>query len=84
MGWHVPFVSSPEPHDFHHSLNGGRNLDNLGQLGVLDTVFGTDQEWLRSWQVLVDKKYVTPDYPVDKALAQEQHAATSGDSCAKC
>ena len=74
LGWHLPFIKSPEPHDFHHSLNGGRNLNNLGQLGVLDGVFGTEKEWLKAWQRDVDKTYSTPDYPVEKTLAQE-HAA---------
>ena len=74
LGWHLPFIGSPEPHDFHHSLHGGRNLDNLGQLGVLDAVLGTDAEWKTAWQRRVDVRYDAPDYPVDKALAQDEDA----------
>ena len=59
----------PAAHDFHHSLNGGRNLDNLGQVDVLDRVLHTNKEFLKSWQYTVHKGYTTPDYPVDKALA---------------
>ena len=59
----------PEAHDFHHSLNGGRNLDNLGQVDVLDRVLHTNKEFLKSWQYTVHKGYTPPDYPVDKALA---------------
>ena len=66
---HLPFLGSPEAHDFHHSLNGGRNLDNLGQVDVLDRVLHTNKEFLKSWQYTVHKGYTTPDYPVDKALA---------------
>ena len=69
IGWHLPFLGSPEAHDFHHSLNGGRNLDNLGQVDVLDRVLHTNKEFLKSWQYTVHKGYTTPDYPVDKALA---------------
>ena len=65
----LPFLGSPEAHDFHHSLNGGRNLDNLGQVDVLDRVLHTNKEFLKSWQYTVHKGYSTPDYPVDKALA---------------
>ena len=71
LGWHLPFIGSPEAHDFHHNLDGGKNLNNLGQLGVLDAFFGTEEDWLASWQLLVHKTYSTPDYPVDRVLAQE-------------
>ena len=50
-------------------MNGGRNLDNLGQVDVLDRVLHTNKEFLKSWQYTVHKGYTTPDYPVDKALA---------------
>ena len=46
-------------------------MDNLGQLGILDTLLGTEQEWLTSWQRTLDRTYRTPDYPVDRVIAQE-------------
>ena len=50
---------------------------NLGVLGVLDHLLGTDRTFLRSWQHrCCDKGYRTPDYPVDKILATEHDAAT--------
>ena len=70
LGWHLPFGSpSPEAHDFHHSHGGGRNLNNLGQIGVLDAYFCTEKDWLVAWQRSTDKAYWGADYPVDKALA---------------
>ena len=79
MGTHLDAIISaglapprsrlPEAHDFHHPLNGGRNLDNLGQVDVLDRVLSHEQGVPKEWQYTVHKGYTTPDYPVDKALA---------------
>ena len=70
LGWHLPFgLPSPEAHDFHHSHFGGRNTNNLGQIGVLDAFFCTEKDWVVAWQRHTDKAYWGADYPVDKALA---------------
>ncbi|XP_077984393.1 fatty acid hydroxylase domain-containing protein 2-like [Glandiceps talaboti] len=37
-GYHVPFLPSPEAHDFHHR----KFVNNYGVLGVLDRLHGTD------------------------------------------
>lgn len=80
VGWHLPFIHSPEAHDFHHSLDHGRNLNNLGQLGILDALFGTNKDWLDAWQLPLDKTYATPDYPVDRVLARDAAAARAEDT----
>ncbi|ESN99625.1 hypothetical protein HELRODRAFT_185820 [Helobdella robusta] len=38
-GYHLPFLFSPEAHDFHHL----KFVDNFGMLGVLDRLHGTDK-----------------------------------------
>ena len=69
LGWNIPFVGSPDSHDFHHSLNHGNNLNNLGQIGVLDAYYETQKDWNASWQARIPGgAYTSPDYPVDKAL----------------
>ncbi|XP_070552720.1 fatty acid hydroxylase domain-containing protein 2-like isoform X2 [Ptychodera flava] len=37
-GYHMPFLPSPEAHDFHHQ----KFVNNFGVLGVLDRLHGTD------------------------------------------
>eukprot|EP00794_Sanderia_malayensis_P004509 gene4509-5106_t len=37
-GYHLPFLPSPEAHDFHHL----KFTNNFGVLGVLDRLHGTD------------------------------------------
>ena len=65
-GWHLPWLPSPEGHDYHHSSG---FIDNLGVIGTLDALFHTNTHYLASWQVQVDKTYsATADYPVDKVL----------------
>uniref|UniRef100_A0A1X7UT11 Fatty acid hydroxylase domain-containing protein n=1 Tax=Amphimedon queenslandica TaxID=400682 RepID=A0A1X7UT11_AMPQE len=43
-GYHLPFVSSNEAHDFHHS----RFNQNFGVLGILDRLHGTDNVFVNS------------------------------------
>lgn len=38
-GYHLPFLPSPEAHDFHHL----KFVNNYGMLGVLDRLHGTDR-----------------------------------------
>ena len=67
-GWHLPFMGSPEQHDFHHSYGS----ENFGiAIGVMDDVFHSRKIWNKSVNKKVDKKYTTPDYPVDKTLLSQ-------------
>jgi sterol desaturase/sphingolipid hydroxylase (fatty acid hydroxylase superfamily) len=43
-GYHLPFLPSPEAHDFHHFAFG----NNFGMLGILDWFHGTDIEFRAS------------------------------------
>jgi len=43
-GYHLPFFPSPEAHDFHHL----KFTNNLGMLGVLDRLHGTDSMFVKS------------------------------------
>jgi methylsterol monooxygenase len=43
-GYHLPFISSPEAHDFHHS----KFNQNFGVLGILDRLHGTDNVFRKS------------------------------------
>ena len=64
-GWHLPFLPSPESHDYHHSSG---FLDNLGVIGVLDAYFNTDTHFRASAEAKHDKLYTNGDYAVDKLL----------------
>ena len=65
-GWHLPYCSSPEAHDYHHSSG---TVDNLGVIGTLDCFFGTNKGYLSSWFVNVVKPYRgCGDYAVDKII----------------
>ncbi|XP_059485511.1 fatty acid hydroxylase domain-containing protein 2-like [Neocloeon triangulifer] len=43
-GYHLPFMPSPEFHDFHHMVIN----QNFGNVGVLDAIHGTDTKWRNS------------------------------------
>ncbi|XP_013413815.1 fatty acid hydroxylase domain-containing protein 2-like [Lingula anatina] len=43
-GYHLPFLPSPEAHDFHHF----KFTNNFGVLGVLDRLHGTDNHFRAS------------------------------------
>lgn len=45
-GYHLPFLPSPEAHDYHHL----KFNNNFGVLGVLDRLHGTDQQFRASKQ----------------------------------
>jgi fatty acid hydroxylase domain-containing protein 2 len=45
-GYHLPFMPSPEAHDYHHALFN----NNYGPTGFLDWLHGTDREYRRSVQ----------------------------------
>lgn len=67
-GWHLPFLSSSESHDFHHSYGS----ENFGTLGIMDKLFHSQKIWNVSTNKKVDQTYTSPDYPVDKILAREK------------
>lgn len=71
-GWQLPLLGGNQDHDYHHSTYvAADGPQNLGVLGVIDHLLGTDRGFLRSWQYKsCDKSYRTPDYPVDKILAR--------------
>jgi len=68
-GWHLPWLGSPEGHDYHHSSG---FIDNLGVVGVLDAFFHTDSHWIKSWYMGVDGNYGTNAgaYAVDKIICK--------------
>lgn len=43
-GYHLPFLPSPEAHDYHHL----KFINNFGVLGVLDRLHGTDRLFLKT------------------------------------
>jgi len=43
-GYHLPFLPSPEAHDYHHL----KFINNFGVLGVLDRLHGTDSMFNKS------------------------------------
>lgn len=43
-GYHLPFLPSPEAHDYHHL----KFTNNFGVLGVLDRLHGTDQNFMKT------------------------------------
>ena len=45
-GYHLPFMPSPEAHDFHHL----KFTNNFGATGFLDWLHGTDKEYRASVQ----------------------------------
>jgi len=63
-GWHFPFMSSPEFHDFHHSFG----TENFGALNFFDKYFQTSKTFLTTCNYIVDKVYRTAMYPADKRI----------------
>jgi len=43
-GYHLPFMPSPEAHDYHHL----KFTNNFGVLGVLDRLHGTDANFMKT------------------------------------
>ncbi|XP_065670193.1 fatty acid hydroxylase domain-containing protein 2 isoform X2 [Hydra vulgaris] len=43
-GYHLPFLPSPEAHDYHHL----KFVNNFGTLGVLDRLHGTDNLFIKT------------------------------------
>ena len=69
-GYHLPFLPSPEYHDFHHR----EFASNFGMDGFLDWFHGTDLAWRKSEQrkrhfVLLS---LTPVREVVAALGEEK------------
>lgn len=69
-GYHLPFLPSPEAHDFHHL----KFTNNFGTLGILDRLHGTDTLFRQSKQYqrhilltgLTPVKQSFPDDPKDQ------------------
>jgi len=74
-GYHLPFMPSPEAHDFHHL----RFNVNYGVMGVLDWIHGTDQLFKQSEQYEHHKTYFTLDEYIpaqsnsNRQTSKEQH-----------
>jgi len=63
--YHLPFLPSPEAHDFHHL----RFNENFGVLGVLDFFHGTDKTFRQSRQFKTHRTYFSLDeYPDNHLL----------------
>jgi fatty acid hydroxylase domain-containing protein 2 len=43
-GYHLPFLQSPEAHDYHHL----KFNQNYGIMGVMDHIHDTDTQWLKT------------------------------------
>ena len=63
-GWHLPFCTPNEFHDFHHF----QGVDNYGTFGILDLVCGTSKVYYTRWNSAVSKVYTNAMFPVDKVL----------------
>ena len=69
-GWQLPLLPGNQTHDYHHStVDAEEGPQNLGVIGCLDHMLGTDRAYLRSWQALLNFQYTNPDYAVDKTLS---------------
>jgi len=84
-GLHLPFMPSPEAHDFHHQ----RFTEIFGVLGVLDYLHGTDVEFRASPYYVQHRTFFSLTYqpvPTARMLAkmerERQLAATSSSCCA--
>jgi len=58
-GVHLPFLPSPESHDFHHK----RFNQNYGVIGLLDYIFGTDKEFRAAEDHKYHQTYLGLEYP---------------------
>lgn len=65
-GYSFPLLGATQNHDYHHWFG----YDNLGAIGLFDAYFGTNSNWLKSWQIKVSKTYYHPDFPVERILVQ--------------
>ncbi|XP_003386944.1 PREDICTED: fatty acid hydroxylase domain-containing protein 2-like [Amphimedon queenslandica] len=71
-GYHLPFLSSPEGHDFHHS----KFNQNFGVLGILDRLHGTDNVFVNSIEhkrhfILLGLSSAKELVPDDKKMAMD-------------
>jgi len=73
-GYHLPFLPSPEAHDFHHL----RFNENFGVLGLLDYIHGTDRQFRQSRQFQQHRVYFTfDDYPDNRAFVPVEKRSKS-------
>ena len=79
IGYQLPFLGRRQAHDWHHrAVHLG--MYDLGS-HLMDNLFGTDENYLESWQSKVDQNYRTPDYPVDKILASQKDDQNAKQLC---
>jgi len=61
-GYHFPWMLSSEFHDYHHL----KFTQNFGVLGIMDTLFGTNNKFCVSYQAQLHSTFFTANYPVIK------------------
>ena len=63
-GYQLPFLPGNQIHDYHHStFVPADGPQNLGVLGCLDHLCGTDKGFLASWQVKLHQRYAETSHP---------------------
>ena len=58
-GYHLPFISSPESHNYHHL----KFTEIFGMLGIMDYLHGTDKNFRKSKQYPLHKTFYSFEYP---------------------
>jgi len=58
-GYHLPFLTSPEAHDYHHL----KFNEMYGVLGILDSLHGTDKNFRKSYKNSLHQVFLTTEYP---------------------
>lgn len=74
-GYHLPFLPSPEAHDYHHL----KFINNFGMLGVLDRFHGTDSMFVKSVAydrhiLMLGLEPVSKLYPDEKKKIESREA----------
>ncbi|KAK4321535.1 hypothetical protein Pmani_007657 [Petrolisthes manimaculis] len=64
-GYHLPFLSSPRFHFYHHQ----KPLECYGTMGLLDYLHGTDHKYRRSHHYPIDTTY----YSLTPLVPPKQH-----------
>jgi len=84
-GWQLPLLPANQNHDYHHStFDPAAGPQNLGVLGIMDHLFGTDRGFAASWQATnCNGTYKTPDYPIDKILSEPRLAGPAAAATAQ-
>ena len=75
-GYHLPFMPSPESHDYHHAVFN----NNYGATGILDWLHGTDKDFRRSLQKKRNLVLLTTQSA--RELVPDTYAAAAATSAA--